>query len=129
MGYLYYLTLVLYAVSIGFIGFCLFSFFVKTDKKKSVIGLIIGLVFFGAAMSFNKIPREKSIIVGNVQASSYNNEYACTIKEENVDAEYVYVNKDKHDVEDFCSQFEVGKEYKLQYSLKNDMYVISKVNP
>lgn len=129
MGYLYYLTLVLYAISIGFIVFCLFSFFVKMDKKIGVIALIIGLVLFGAAMSLNKIPREISVIIGNAQTSSYNNEYVCTIEGENIDAKYVYVNEDKDDAEDFCSQFEVGKEYKIRYSFKNDMYVISNVKP
>jgi hypothetical protein len=128
MGYLY-LTLVLYAISFGFLGFSLFSFFVRMDKKKGVIGIIIGLVLLGAAMSLNKIPKENAIIVGEVETSSNNNEYVCTIKGENMNTEYVYVDEDKNVIEDFCSRFEIGKEYKLRYTFKNDKYVISKINP
>ncbi|WP_223701337.1 hypothetical protein [Sutcliffiella deserti] len=129
MGYLYYLTLVLYAVAIGFIGFCLFSLFVRADKKKAFISLIIGLVLFVAAMSLSKVPREASVLVGDVQISTDNKEYFCTIIEEDAETEYVYIYEDKDAAENFCSQFEVGKEYNLQYSLENNRYVITKVNP
>ncbi|MBD8071421.1 hypothetical protein [Bacillus sp. PS06] len=123
MGYLYFASLVLYAVAFGLLGFGIFTLFSRSNQKRGSIAIISGVVIFVAVMSANVLypvsAGEKTIVANYTNVSSADDSFYCEIYDEYTNAHYRYYSSEKEEATAFCSNIELGKEYSINYTYKD----------
>ncbi|MGG4488164.1 hypothetical protein [Metabacillus idriensis] len=129
---IYIFTLVLYAVTLGFIGLGIFMLFTGYEKKKTILVLIIALVLVIAGLSINKlIPAsdgERTIDVDYKAVSEIDGGYQCILKDDYLEMDFSYADGDKVKAETFCNQFNQGEEYTINYVRKDGVNHIQELN-
>jgi hypothetical protein len=127
----YIFTLILYAVTLGFIGLGIFMLFVGYEKKKTIIVLTIALILVIAGLSINKLipvsKGERTINVDNKAVSEIDGVFHCVLKDDYLEMDFSYENSDKTKAETFCSQFNQGEQYTIKYVREDGVYLIKEV--
>jgi hypothetical protein len=128
---LYTGVLVLYAVSIGFIGFGLFLMLTRSDKEKIAKTLGAGIVMFVLAfviIEFRPAAKGEIIITADeFEVLDINGQMTCKVTDDFLGITYKYEGS-QEEVRNFCSQFQLGENYTLTYRYEEGQYFIVKVH-
>ena len=125
---LYLLNLVLYAVSIGFIGTGIIMLLMKYNRRITLITLSTGIILLLIGFSIHKLAPStggKMIIEADVvrivegRKAPY-----CEVKDNYISITFHYENEDKTKVEEFCLQFTQGETYEIKYRYENGNYTM-----
>lgn len=121
----YIFTLILYAVTLGFIGLGIFMLFVGYEKKITIIVLTIALILVIAGLSINTlIPAsegERTIKVDNKAVSELEDGvFHCVLKDDYLEMDFSYEAGDKTKAKTFCDQSNQEEEYTIKYVRKDE---------
>ncbi|MDQ0860770.1 hypothetical protein [Bacillus sp. V2I10] len=124
----YIFTLILYAVTLGFIGLGIFMLFVGYEKKKTIIVLTIALILVIAGLSINKLipvsEGERTINVDNKAVSEIDGVFHCVLNDDYLEMDFSYETGDKAKADTFCKQFNQGEEYTIKFVRKDGVNMI-----
>ena len=130
---MYLLLIALYAIGIGAVGCAMFMFFVRMEKKKTlIIGLIGVIIIIGTMLSNNFRPSYENVVTITVEETAVTKEknkdgkFACKVND--IYTMYQYFNEDKKRTEEFCSQFKTGESYEINYRFRSGTYTILEIN-